>query len=164
MQFLSQLKHRSTHAHTHLDDVPSVETDLVCLWGCEGEQSHSLHAEDQSEPPKQFYFMNEDSECSCVIGAQRGEGTPSQDDIISVLSARRRSLTSCSLVNEESFLSACVPILPCDYSEKRACERTRGVDDCRPSLMSAHSKLVGFDGAFSAREISAGRMEEGTEA
>lgn len=107
MQLLSQLKHRSTHAHTHLDDVPSVETDLVCLRGCEGEQSHSLHAEDQSEPPKQFYFMNEDSECSCVIGAQRGEGTPSQDDIISVLSARRRSLTSCSLVNEESFLSAC---------------------------------------------------------
>lgn len=52
--------------------------------------------------------MNEDSECNCVIGAQRGEGTPSQDDIISVSSARRRSLTSCSLVNEESFLSACM--------------------------------------------------------
>lgn len=54
--------------------------------------------------------MNEDRECSCVIGAQRDEGTPSQDDIISVLSARRRSLTSCSLVNEESFLSACVSL------------------------------------------------------
>lgn len=43
-----------------------------------------------------------------MIGAQQGEGTPSQDDIISALSARRRSLASRSLVNEESFLSACV--------------------------------------------------------
>lgn len=101
------------------------------------------------------------AKCSCVIGAQWGEGTPSQDDIISVLSAWRRSLTSCSLVNEESFLSACVLVLPCDYSEERECERTRGVDDCRPSLMSAYSKLLGFDGAFSAREISAGRTRKG---
>lgn len=64
---------------------------------------------------------------SCVIGARRGEGTPSQDDIISALSAWRRSLASRSLVNEESFLSACVS--PFYHVTAARSERTRGAAD-----------------------------------
>lgn len=89
------------------------------------------------------------SECSCVIGARRGEGTPSQDDIISALSARRRSLASRSLVNEESFLSACVS--PFHHVTAAGSERTRVAADWRLLTQS-------FDGACpQGKSVQGGR-------
>lgn len=111
--------------NTHLDHVPSLEADLVRLGGCEGEESHGLHADHRRKETSTSWMKT--SECSCVIGARRGEGTPSQDDIISTLSAWRRSLASCSLVNEESFLSACVS--PFYHVTAARSERTRGATD-----------------------------------